>query len=731
MTRLRHKPRINPYTELYKKALPNSSPGLTTPLRASDSSRNLHLTPLGFLGQAIEKSFQEDRTSSISRLSFKSVLIEGPSGSGLSTTLLQHAYDHGPAIYIVDNINQYQYFTALMNHLRPDSQDSDFEFISSSKKTQLRTNKYIDKSKKEDKPKIYFVTLKTLQNNLGDLKKLVKELGIKNFYYDNVNKLKYDANSTTPNASLLCELMSATDPEKGLPCLLGSINYPHHFNLHGDFFYKTDATLGQLFPSSYRFSLSSKPEDRPLFGLAATFNTIDKAIRLPAIQAGDNGLITVDKILRGKVRNSETYIERIVDQLLTLSGRIIVRTNSPDSIKQISEALKRKLGDEFDKRVKAQSTSPISSSFEWFFDDDSQSKILLSTNGFNQIHLPLGSYQYLVYLDAPESSTALANAISPATSDPGVRIISIKAANANRNHTYKFIGVHNYKPVDPSWQVRNKYKRNVIAGFPYAEIINQIFQKAEIKDQRAWSGFLLPVIGKLLGEKKHLINNWVIVKNFIELHSHNLPEAEIISVIKGDIYNPQLFRKFMDFLFNPQGAFVDKLNHWYTKANEEQRDSLCQKTGLKNFSAAEIKRNYPELTGVFGLEEAQAVLNKFSPIYDFALDAIEGLNMPAGFTYKEKADVLLALLEYLKIDKEELIKELNLDRAEIGKALQQCLENEDLGALEAQDLEELSSMIVNYKLLTKLFPDLALDLNIGDYPNILEFTITDEEEVEV
>ncbi len=721
----------NIYTALFtsaRKAVPvfvaEAQPAVTNTAPAIE---DLHKTPQDFFTDQIEKSLQESRFSNIQvnqgNLKFKSFLLEGPSGAGLSSILLGHAFDQAglekpPVIYFVDNKNQYKYFQALVSNIKGSQDREDFRFISANENGNLNIQTHTNR---KPQPKIYFVTRNALQDNLVDLQTLVRTLGIKHFYYDDINSLKYQ-----PNPSKLCALMADTPAQAGLPCLIGSINFPFKPDLHSDFYYGTQNTLGQLFPGQYRLGLSNTVEDRERFGLTTVFNFMDKVIAFPDIKSDgpDSGLVTVARILRKEIPDSDIYIDRIADRLATLPGRTIVRTGSPKAARNIAEALKSKLSENLQRRVKVLSNTSLSLDHKWF-EPESEPKFLITTNYFDQIHLPKGSFDNYAYLDAPTSSTALARDLSIATSDPQVQILCLGPKNAEQHHTYKFPHVENYEPIKPTLSIRKVGDKTSIPPL-HMQVIEEVLKEAHVKDRRVWPGKLLPQLGEVIGETHRNIKQWTIVKSFINSHNDSgLSEAQILAVIKGDSYNPVLFRKFLDSLFKDSEGIATKLHTWYKDLPTQSRDTFNMETGLADLSIDEIKKAYPTLTGVFNLQEAQAVLSKFSPIHDFHLNTMQGFNIPARFTKRAKLEVLLSFLQYLKIDREQLIKDLGLDNQKTQNAIANYLK--PIGVIEPA---KLAKVIINYQLLAKLFPKFVINedvfLKVGEHTYRFNFAIIKE-----
>ena len=717
---------LNPYADLFRRNVLPVSAGEAQPTEIQSSLGLQHLSPQDFVVKQIDKSLEELRSSTIGDgIKFKSCLIEGPSGAGISSILLGHAFDQTgpekpPVIYFIDNKNQYRYFQARLSHLRASKDKDDFQFISANENGDLN----IDTSKKT---KIYFITRNALQLNLTDLKTLVDKLGIKHFYYDDINSLKHE-----PNPKHLCALIKASSQE-GLPCLIGSINFPFHTELHDDFYYGTENTLGQLFPTQYRFRLSNTVEDRGRFGLATVFNFLDKVIALPDIKSEgpDNGLVTVARILRGEIADSQIYIDRIAEKLATLPGRTIVRTGSPLAARKIAQALQAQLSNDLKPRVKLLLSTSSRLDHRWF-EPEAEPKFLITTNYFDQIQLPKGSFDNYAYLDAPTSSTALARGLSIATSDPQVQILCLNPGNAESHHTYKFPHVSKYKPIKANLSARKMGDKAQIPSV-HLKIIQEVLKDAQVKDRRIWSGKLLPQLGKVIGETEKNIKDWAIVKSFInsQINSPGLTEEQILDVIKGDIYNPELFRKFLDSLFDNSSGPTARLHTWYENLSAETKANFNMETGLEELSINEIKKNYPRLTGVFNLQEAQAVLSKFTPIDDFHLNTMQGFNTSEGFTKREKLEILSSFLQYLKIDREQLMEELGLNNQE-GE-IQAALESyfKPLGtSIESQELKKLSQLIIHYHLLTKLFPSFTISedilLEVGKHKYSLKITISNQ-----
>lgn len=672
---------------------------------------------------------------------FKSVLLEAPSGSGVSSAMLGHAFDSPePSIYFVENERQFQYFTDLIKYLRPgtgkDRSKQDFAYIKNHKAEQSEAEVEV-LCKKSNQPKIYFVTRKALQQNLEQLKTLVERTGVRNFYYDNVNTLKNENNNdeendsaTNPNLDNLCELMSASTQR---PNLIGSINFAFHPELTDDIYVHTDHTLASVFPvidNITRFRMNKERTSLGLPALEPGESTRFKVIDFPPIGAEASGLPTVAKILRNQVDNADTYINRIVERLRSLKGRTIIKTiNNNGLAKDLKDRLEKKLGT--DDSVTIDNALSSDKKLNWFFEEPfnrlEEQKFLITSNSFNQVHLPIGSYDNFVYLDAPTSSTALAQELSVASSDPNVDIHFIRPANSDDNHQYKFPGVDSYKPVQANFGQRSPGIKRAQVPRAHASIIEQSLNEVSIKDENVWLE-LLKKARTVLGINSPYEKNFgesMRIKNFVKLtqRDFDVDEKTIIAIIKGKTYNPEIFRRFIKFLFEGEGL-PKKFRDWYL-SHDETRSS----TGMKELSFNEALKTFPTLMGVLNFEEAQLILSQFSLRYQYHLDFIDGFVDPDAFSTQQKLEILLNLLKYINIDKELLKEELNINESKLEIQLKEYLEGLQ-GELDPVGLHMLTKIFADYQLLAKLFPNLIINqdfpIKCGDLDYLLSMMISNK-----
>lgn len=678
----------------------------------------------------------DDRTSTIEltdQVKLRSALVEGHSGAGKSSILLGHASDaEGPVVYFVDNQNHFKYLEAMLQtHLRPgEYHPNDLVFVSGQT---LRANIYTQTD--SHKPKIFFLTKHALRRSKEELAELCKKLKIKNFYYDDVSNLMYisqeelnghpEAAAQISTFTHLLDLFAKTESSEALN-LVGSINYSFHPKLHDEVHSTAYSdTIGRLFPFINEATrLDPSADGRIKQGLPYIDTvTADKRfhkIDFPEIGSIVEGLPTVEKILKKNAGNPDEcqrIIDRIATQIANQGGKTIIRTSSPDAANIMQEALTRilksqgKLNEGQEATMVRLSTNPnVQNGLKWFLDKDSR-KYLITTNYFDQIHLPYGSFDNFFYLDAATSSIALAKELSLASSDPNVKIFYIRPLNAEAHQAYKF--------PDIEYRVPRHFGRKLERGIGeqkgikpiYIKAIETGLEKVSIKDHRAWTQFLerashILHIDKTDGERDLLTS--AFVKNFIDKFNPvaGFKEDEVIDILwglgqdKAETY--KVFRAFVQFLFEGDGI-PEKLRDWYKDTDADFKEVI----GLKELNLSEMQRTYPNLMGVNNFEEARAVLRKLSAVYDFHLGLIDALSVGNSFSDREKIEVISGLLKYLNIDKAMLKLELGLKADELEQKLSEYFHAHGY-QLNDMDLSQMADLVLDHKLICMLFPGLKI-----------------------
>lgn len=698
-----------------KEWRPEQLPGPSSKPRDRSELHEMEMSPADTALNFANISFENrEELTSLGDIHFKPYYIEGPSGTGLSSILLAHAFDaEKPSIYILDNEEQADYFQALLkDKLRPgEYHPNDFEFINNIKEFDPRI--YTEKS---PQPKIIFVTRIALQNNIEALKKIVKIFEIKDFCVDGIHKLKNEQSDAedeqqqaNKNLDALCQLLHEASIDGETPRLLGSHNYAYHSNLDEDFYLHTENTLELIFPRQHCFQMPKQAKHRTKQGLPIQANLDPEPIAFPPIatdkdEAADS--ITVAKIMGGKIDKADHYIGKIADRLISLPGKTIVRTTSRQAARLLKEAIELRLENKADNISKVEDTISTKS-FNWFFAPlkEQESRYLISSSQFNGIHLPYGSYDNFVFADAPTSSNDLARKMSIATSDRNVKIIWIQPINAADQKTYKFPEIKYTEVVSTGPRKTEPRYRTTEIPPAHLKIIEAATTTANIKNPSKWAELLDQLLVVLESPKE--LSQLKIIEKFIQDNTTgDLSKDQIIEIIQAKEYKPIIFRKFIDMLFDKDTVFGNTISDWYNEQSDERKHDF----GLAELSKEAMIQAYPSLMGIESFAEAKILLEQISPTSEFHLGTMRGYAIPANFADKDKIKLLSGLLHYVNIDKNSLLKELNIDKGKIAQALTKHIAN--AGKIEENQMARLANMIANHQLLTKLFPSLVIDESI-------------------
>ena len=620
-------------------------------------------------------------------------LLQGPSGYGLSSVLTQvaldstKAADSKPVFFFIDNETQYKYLLGLIQtliKLKPDKQKYPFIRGESARDTtdtgKTSSKKTAEQLKTETQSaRIIFITKRALVSSAPQLEELAQHHGTQTLVYDDIHTLRYS--ETGRVLDHLQRLISTIPKAK----LLASINDPWHESLQEEIFHSAD--LASFFPVANRIRL----EKDDALGLKPT-NGRTSAIPFCSIADGT----TIAKVLASP---SEEHViaealSKMMSKINTNLGQknVVIKTSSPEASQIIEKILKATL----DPELWEINNSNRRSGLRFLTGTNDHNKILITTNLLEQIHLPPGTITDFGYFDAATSSTDLARQLSVASTDPNTRIYFLEPLYYEGSQ-YKFPD-KSYTPPG----IGRSYSHERINDIPlvHQAFIDDAIKAALIQDHGKWENLLNLLLSRDSDMdagpgKTRLIKQ-------LQLSHNNLTVEQIEAVINGEDYNPTLFRDFLEELL----AIRSVQRSWVSARESDLHITHSIEIDHDEITLTDIIRNFPRLTGVFNLDEARIALQDFDPLWQFHLGFIGGFPDLSSFTNRERLEILLDLMTYLRIDKDVLLQEASVDIGKLSQRLGSQFHSSGLDATNL-DLTLLSKHLGNYYLLVKLFPQLT------------------------
>jgi hypothetical protein len=602
--------------------------------------------------------------------------------------------------------------------------------------------------------KIIFVTQHGVHSNSELVRKVVANLNVRDFFYDDIHNMKNDSNDDQESEKTLeeeqekkshsytamLELLAAARPRANqLARIVGSLNFPQHKQLKEDIFVRCKNTIAKMFPEYTRNELPKKS----VLG-SNSFATVEPLPFIP-LERDDNGayVATVSRVMsgandetnkvvvNGEEKSYKDILLETLDKVFRLKGKTIVFTQSDKAVQNVKQIFEER---GFADRISSSSNPPTSHRrlIDLARKPKDEDHFYITNSSINQLHLPPGNVDNFVYLRGVSSSIVLARDFSIASDSPGTRLFAVLPHGEDKKERpikhYRFINVRNYRSVKP----RERKEQRVPKGFEdvpvkHINYVKGILENTNIRDRSdSWNALLSFIIRKS-GDDRPLEDS-TIFKSFVDSSFQSgdykpMSKAQIRSVLLGDEYHPRLFRAFLSYLFN--SSFME------TKGIREDFLARGKKVNLEEFGIEELTlkemiRSHSRLTGVENLEEARLVMENFSPIHQFHLGIMDDFNIPADYPIADRLEMMISLMKYLRVDSELLQNEIGLDKDELEAHVNSYLSQKGLASANA--LDEIGRLLVDSSLLTHIFENfkinhvIPLKKGLDDYHLELKFT---------
>jgi len=645
---------------------------------------------------------------------FHSVLLKGPTGSGLSTILLRNVLrklqDGEKVIYLVDNHAEAEYYSSLLDYLKTkDSTDIKTAYVSG-----RNGGRSIKPSDYEDY-NVLFVSKQALSSNTTDISKIMTRFKISTVYCDDARNLH---ERFTPITSLMKSLKEYGE-DQTLE-LIAALNDSFYENRNDEIIANPSFRIDDLFPGEI-IQMASRDE----LGMPALDQDRFHSIMFPEInlaartytQGTEDG---TEDVLNREISaflsdptskpGGNDYFNYLLDELTeNLEGkRTIIKTTSDTAATKIAEALNKRGFEAF-----SFTADKTNSSLKSFLNGSytGKHKFLCTGGRMKNLHLPKGSYDNFVYLNTTTNATRLAKHLSVATSDPDVDIYFLDFKKRPSFCAFPDGDRRDYKPRFSVSSRSRTTKTRVLSEEFEAQFLPALFESTKINENTEW----LEVLRQLFSiqDPDNLDSNEndsdfsKVINDFITKRLHidsELTSEDLMSVITGeDQNNPYIFRSFVYELFKNK-SIRNKLVANFNR----NKDDL----GWDKLSTAEIIKRFPRLTGINNIHEARVVFADLFPESDFHLGIFLNSFDFQHLSTNQKLEILEQLFSYVHINKASLVTEIFdapsaflpiIDSKLSESKVFADIENE---GLLPQIAEKILNELVNLKLIQSIFPRL-------------------------